>query len=306
MDKIIAGCGTTGSGKSAAAIELAKRFDGEIVSCDSMQIYKYMDVGTAKPTAEELASAPHHMIDIVPPDENYSLAEFCSAADACIEDIKSRGKTVVLCGGTGLYLDAVINRMSFDENGGDAGYREELKSIAAERGNAALHEMLAKLDPEAAEAIHPNNVKRVIRTLEILRGSKSKREHDENSLGAPRDALYIGLTYKDREKLYAATDERVEKMFSRGLADEARRLIADGLLTPDSTAGQAIGYKEFFLDLSDDDIKEEIKKSTRRYAKRQLTWFRRNTDVNWFFIDEYDGAASLFSAIAGFVEERLP
>ena len=305
MDKIIAVCGTTGSGKSALAVELAKRYNGEIVSCDSMQIYKYMDIGTAKPTKDELAAVPHHMIDIITPDGNYSLADFCAAADECIENITTRGRTVILCGGTGLYLDAVAKRMSFDENGGDEGYREELKKTAAERGNAALHGMLKELDPEAAERIHPNNVKRVIRTLEILRESNSKREHDENALGVPRDVLYIGVTYKDREKLYAALDARVDKMFESGLPDEVRALAERGFLKKDSTAGQAIGYKEFFLGLSTDEVKEEIKKSTRRYAKRQLTWLRRNQDIHWLYTDEYDGVEALGAAAASVIDGAI-
>ena len=302
MDKIIAVCGTTGSGKSALAVELAKRYNGEIVSCDSMQIYKYMDIGTAKPTEDELAAVPHHMIDVITPDENYSLADFCAAADGCIDDIRGRGKTVVLCGGTGLYMDAVINRMSFDENGGDEEYREELKKAAAERGNAALHDMLRELDPEAAGRIHPNNVKRVIRTLEILRTSKSKREHDEKALGVPRDVLYVGVTYKDRGKLYAAVDARVDKMFESGLPDEVRTLAEKGYLDKDSTAGQAIGYKEFFLGLPADGVKEEIKKSTRRYAKRQLTWLNRNQAIHWFYTDAYGGTAELCDAVSKLID----
>ncbi len=303
MNKIIAVCGTTGSGKSALAVALAKKLDGEIVSCDSMQIYRYMDIGTAKPRADELAEVPHHMIDIVAPDVGYSLADFCEEADRRIEDVASRGKRVILCGGTGLYMDAVVNRMKFDENGGDPVYREELKKIAAERGNAALHEMLSRIDPRAAEAIHPNNVRRVVRTLEILKESKSKREHDERSLGTPRDAVYVGVTYRDREKLYEAIDRRVDAMFAAGLPAEASRLIESGLLTPDSTAGQAIGYKEFFLGLSERETAEEIKRSTRRYAKRQLTWFRRNGAVNWFYNEDYESVDALCGAVTALIEE---
>ncbi|MCQ2456681.1 MAG: tRNA (adenosine(37)-N6)-dimethylallyltransferase MiaA [Clostridia bacterium] len=282
--KILAVTGATASGKSALALELCRRLDGELVSCDSMQIYRGMDVGTAKPTNAEKREIPHHMIDVCDPSDNYSASDYADAAKKVISDVYSRGKLPILCGGTGLYLDALLRPTSFSEAGsGDGGkIREELKKFVEENGNAALHEMLRKIDPESAEAIHPNNVKRVMRAIEIYRTTgMTKSESDKASVvgDSPYDCTVITLDYGNRDVLYRRIEKRVDAMMEAGLEREVRELFASGALPGSSTAAQAIGYKEMLSYLRGDgtliDAVETIKKNTRNYAKRQITWFRR-------------------------------
>lgn len=290
-DKIIAVAGPTASGKSALALELCKRLDGELISLDSMQIYRGLDIGTAKPTKAEQAEVRHHMIDICEPTENFSAAEFAERAHKVIADVRSRGKKAVLCGGTGLYLDTVLGRLDFGEIESDEKLRGELIAFAEKNGADALHERLREIDPQAAEKIHPNNVRRVARAIEIYElTGKTKTEHDREAISdSPYESLIIGLDYDDREVLYSRINRRVDAMIEAGLEGEVRSLVSRGLLSAESTAGQAIGYKEMLGYIAGDcslgDAVEKIKLGTRRYAKRQLTWLRRNPDINWLYPD---------------------
>lgn len=290
-DKIIAVAGPTASGKSALALELCKRLDGELISLDSMQIYRGLDIGTAKPTKAEQAEVRHHMIDICEPTENFSAAEFAERAHKVIADVRSRGKRAVLCGGTGLYLDTVLGRLDFGEIESDEKLRGELIAFAEKNGAEALHERLRGIDPQAAEKIHKNNVRRVARAIEIYElTGKTKTEHDREAISdSPYESLIIGLDYDDREVLYSRINRRVDAMIEAGLEGEVRSLVSRGLLSAESTAGQAIGYKEMLGYIAGDcslgDAVEKIKLGTRRYAKRQLTWLRRNQDINWLYPD---------------------
>lgn len=278
-------CGPTASGKTAYAIAEAKRLGGEIVSCDSMQIYKYMYIGTAKPTAEERAEVPHHMIDFVDPNTDYSVADYVCDAKKCIDDILSRGRLPIICGGTGLYADSLINGTEFSEEKRDDAYRAELFELSQTRGVEYVHSLLEELDPTEAEKVHPNNVKRVIRALEICKTTgMTKTEADKLALReSAYNAEYIGLN-PDREKLYDKINRRVDLMLELGLEAEVRGLLEMGIRR-DSTAMQAIGYKEFvrYIDgeYSLDDAVETVKRESRRYAKRQLTWFKRNKNIKW-------------------------
>lgn len=285
--KVYAVVGPTASGKTALSVELAKILDGEIISCDSMQIYKGMDVGTAKVTTEEMQGIPHHLIDIVSPESDFSCAEYSSLAKATIEEIVSRGKTPIFCGGTGLYLDSVLTANTFSEAEKDEEYRAFLETKSVDE----LHAMLTEADPEAAEAIHKNNVKRVIRALEIFRTTGiTKTEWDKRSRLAetPYDSLVIGLNFRQRETLYERINLRVDLMLEAGLLDEVKRLDTPAFRA--STASDGIGYKEI-LRYTDglctiEEAVEEIKKASRNYAKRQITWFARNKSVRWIYPDD--------------------
>lgn len=298
-DKIIAVAGPTASGKSALALELCKRLDGELISLDSMQIYRGLDIGTAKPTKAEQAEVRHHMIDICEPTENFSAAEFAERAHKVIADVQSRGKKAVLCGGTGLYLDTVLGRLDFGEIESDEKLRGELIAFAEKNGADALHERLREIDPQAAEKIHKNNVRRVARAIEIYElTGKTKTEHDREAISdSPYESLIIGLDYDDREVLYSRINRRVDAMIEAGLEGEVRSLVSRGLLSAESTAGQAIGYKEMLGYIAGDcllvDAVEKIKLGTRRYAKRQLTWLRRNPNINWLYPDKLGDFRSL-------------
>ena len=286
MDKIICVAGPTASGKTALAIDLAKEWDGEVVSCDSMQVYRRMDIGTAKPTAEEMQGIPHHMIDVADPEEPFSVSRYCAMATPIVEDILSRGKTVILAGGTGLYMDGLIR-------GGDfapcpsTGRREELERLAEQQGIEALRTMLRKVDPDSADRLHPSDRKRIIRALEVyLETGITITEHDRRTKLVPPkyDPLWLGIDFAERSELYRRIDLRVERMLEAGLIDEIRGLLASGL-SPDCTAMQAIGYKEFAAALEGKCSMAEatalVQQSSRRYAKRQLTWFRRNSAMHW-------------------------
>ena len=298
-DKIIAVAGPTASGKSALALELCKRLDGELISLDSMQIYRGLDIGTAKPTKAEQAEVCHHMIDICEPTENFSAAEFAERAHKVIADVQSRGKKAVLCGGTGLYLDTVLGRLDFGEIESDEKLRGELIAFAEKNGADALHERLREIDPHAAEKIHPNNVRRVARAIEIYElTGKTKTEHDREAISdSPYESLIIGLDYDDRGVLYNRINRRDDAMIEAGLEGEVRSLVSRGLLSAESTAGQAIGYKEMLGYIAGDcslgDAVEKIKLGTRRYAKRQLTWLRRNPSINWLYPDRLGDFRSL-------------
>ncbi|MBC8536814.1 tRNA (adenosine(37)-N6)-dimethylallyltransferase MiaA [Feifania hominis] len=286
--------GTTASGKTALAIRLAQRCGGEVVSADSMQIYRRMDIGTAKPTAAERREAVHHMVDIVEPGESFSTFDYVAMARGVIAQIAARGRLPILAGGTGLYVSTLLDGTSLPEMENDAAVREKYLAIAREQGNEALHRQLAQVDPAAAAAVHPNNVKRVARALEVYEltgrtvtwwNERSKREP------SPYEPLLFGLTYRDRARLYEAIDSRVDRMVQQGLLDEVRSLLDAGVC-PASTAFQAIGYKELAAHLagacSFEQAVESVKRESRRYAKRQLTWFRRDGRVRWFYVDEMD------------------
>lgn len=278
--KIFAVVGPTASGKSALALELARRYGGEIISCDSMQIYKRMDIGTAKPTKEELAIAPHHMIDVIKPTQSFSCADYVEMAEPIVHDIISRGRIPIFCGGTGLYLDSLLRGKNFEEGLTDENLRAELLEFAAKNGADALHKELLEIDPESAEAIHKNNVKRVARAIEIYRLSGvTKTELDRRSKLCERrfEISAVELHYSLREKLYERIDTRVDIMLEQGLLKETQTLYDEGIFEVNSTAAQAIGYKELLGYIRGEEslesAVERLKMSTRRYAKRQMTWF---------------------------------
>lgn len=290
--KILAVVGPTASGKSALAIELAKRFNGEIICCDSMQIYKRMDIGTAKPTQDELQQVQHHLFDFADPMQSFSCADYIPLAQAVADDILARGKTPVFCGGTGLYLDRFLSGAEFEETSVDEEFRREMNAFAAEHGNEALHEKLREVDPASAEEIHPNNVKRVIRALEIYKTSgktKSELDRASKSFESQYEAVQIGIRYENREVLYNRINLRVDKMMQAGLLDETRELLESGIFEHNATAAQAIGYKELLSYFAGDkaliEAVEDLKMATRRYAKRQMTWFSSHGDVHWITAD---------------------
>ncbi|AGI38918.1 tRNA dimethylallyltransferase [Thermoclostridium stercorarium subsp. thermolacticum DSM 2910] len=287
MDKtVIVIAGPTASGKTDLAINLALETDGEVVSADSMQIYRYMDIGTAKPTKEEMRGIPHHMIDIVDPGENYSVALYKRDAENCIRDILSRGKLPIVAGGTGLYINSLIYNIKFGETVIDEEFRERMRKIAETEGPKVLHEMLEKVDPESAAKIHYNNVKRVIRALEVYEYTKKPiSQHQKESRTEPPEFRYlVFILSMDRERLYDRINRRVDKMIQKGLVDEVRRLLKMGY-KPGSTALQGLGYKEIIRFLNNELPFEEairiLKRDTRHFAKRQLTWFRAIKEAVW-------------------------
>lgn len=284
---LLAVVGPTASGKTALSVALARQLGGEVISCDSMQVYCGMDIGTAKPTVDERCGIPHHMIDVADPHMPYSAAEYVVAAKKCISGIAARGKLPILCGGTGMYLDSLL-RGGFEETATDPALRQELLDFAAKSGAHALHERLRAVDPASADAIHENNVKRVVRALEIYESTgMTKTETDARSrlLDSPYSATVIGLDYPDREILYHRIAGRVDRMLEDGLIEEMRALDAEGVFDSNATAAQAIGYKEILPYLRGcctlEEAKETLITATRRYAKRQLTWFRAKEYVHW-------------------------
>ena len=306
--KIIAVVGPTASGKTSLSIALAKELGGEILSCDSMQIYRDMDIGTAKPSAEEQDGVPHHLIDIAAADEPFSCAEYAALAKNKIAEVASRGKLPIFCGGTGLYLDGVLRGgNSYEKTETDPTYRAELEQVATEQGAEAVHAMLAAVDPDAAQATHPNNVKRVIRALEIYHTTGvTKTELDRRSVQVESeyDALVLGIRFPDTEELYERINLRVDLMIEQGLLDECRRLMEAGVFERSATAAQAIGYKELFPYLRGElplkNCVETLKMATRRYAKRQMTWFRMHGNVVWL---DRDGKTSDEALLAAAMEK---
>lgn len=293
MDKIIVVCGATASGKTGLSIELAKRYNAEIVSADSMQIYKYMDIGTAKATEEEQQGIKHHMIDVVMPGEIYSAARYGDEAYDCVCDIVSRGKNVIVCGGTGLYINALIRGNEFPGQNSETGTREKLTREYDDIGGEAMHRKLSEIDPESAQRLHPNDKKRIIRALEVYYDyGITLTEHNKNhKYKANRlNSINICLNPIPRELLYERINRRVDIMFETGLLDETRSLLERGLLN--GTAAQAIGYKEvlayIYGEMTIDEVSELLKRKTRNYAKRQLTWFRSQNDINWLEYSEND------------------
>lgn len=286
-EKILVVTGPTATGKTALSVELAKKLGGEIVSADSMQIYRGMDIGTAKVTKAEMQNIPHHMIDIADPSEDYSVSRYVEEADAAVRGILSRGRLPIVAGGTNLYIDSLIAGLDFAEKAEDAALRERLNKQYDDIGGEAMLEHLRGFDPERAAKLHPADKRRIVRAVEIyiLTGETITR-HDEETKKRPKryDAVKIALTFADRAVLYDRINARVDKMVSDGLFDEVKGLLDSGL-SPESTAMQAIGYKEpaayFRGEMSRDAAIELIKLSSRRYAKRQLTWLRRDTTVLW-------------------------
>lgn len=290
--KILAIVGPTASGKTAVSIALAKRLGGEIVSCDSMQVYRRMNIGTAKPTAKERCGVPHHLIDAVEPHTPFSCAEYVTMASEAVGEIVARGKLPILCGGTGLYLDRFLCG-EMEETHADEALRASLFAFAEAEGVDALHARLRAVDPESADAIHKNNVKRVVRALEIYEQTGvTKSEFDRRSQpgSSPYDALVFGLSYPRREVLYERINRRVDIMLAEGLLEETRQLMEEGIFDVNLTAAQAIGYKELLRCLRGEETlaeaTENLKTATRRYAKRQLTWFSAKPYVHWIEMEQ--------------------
>jgi tRNA dimethylallyltransferase len=307
-EKLVVLIGPTAVGKTAASIHLAKKFNGEIISGDSMQIYKTMDIGTAKISEEEMQGVPHHLIDIREPDESFSAAEFQELVRGKISEIHSRGKLPMIVGGTGLYIQSVIYDYQFTEAPGDEEYRRQLEKEAEVRGNEEIHRRLEQVDPKAAVNIHPNNIRRVIRALEIHHCTgKTMSEFQQNQNSElVYDVALIGLTM-DRDLLYSRIDKRVDLMMKQGLLDEVKSLYQEGL--KDVQSIQAIGYKEIYeyLDgkVTMEDAVENLKQNSRRYAKRQLTWFRNKMDVEWFDMTNTRENNKKIEQISEFVAGKL-
>jgi tRNA dimethylallyltransferase len=286
MHPVIVITGPTASGKTGQAIYTAKKLNGEVVSADSMQIYKYMDIGTAKPTESEMDGVRHHMIDVAMPGELYNVARYKEEAERCIRDITDRGRLPIVTGGTGLYINSLIYNIQFSETVCDKSFRVRMRRLADEEGPEVLHEMLKEVDPESAEKIHFNNVKRVIRALEVYEYTgKPISWHQKQSRSVPPEYRYIVFVLNiEREQLYRRIDERVDKMIEEGLVYEVESLLEKGI-KPDSVALQGLGYKEIIAYLNNETTLEEaihiLKRDTRHYAKRQLTWFRSIKEAIW-------------------------
>ena len=296
MNNIICIAGPTASGKTALAVALAKEYNGEVVSCDSMQVYRRMDIGTAKPSVEERQGIPHHMIDVAEAHEDFSVSRYCAMASPIVDDIVSRGKTAIIAGGTGLYMDSLIKGNDFAPFP-STGVREKLEQQADAEGMEAMTAWLRSVDPEAAERIHDR--KRLIRALEVyLETGITITEHNRRTQAIPPrySPLWLGLDFADRAELYRRIDLRVDLMLQQGLVEEIKELLSSGI--PEKcTAMQAIGYKEFVAALGGTgtiaQAAEEVKKSSRHYAKRQLTWFRRNKNMHWLTRGPGEGAEEI-------------
>ena len=287
--KAIVVVGATASGKTALGVHIAQKFNGEVISADSMQIYKGMDIATAKPTTEEMNGIKHHLIDFVDIKSQYSVSNYCTDARLSFDKITGDNKIPVIVGGTGLYIDSFLSNTKFLESASSENIRKELLLEAEKNGIESLYGELEKIDPDAAKNIHPNNIVRVVRALEIYK-STGKTLTEQNKLShtieSDIEPLYIGINYSDRENLYNRINLRVDLMLEAGLLEEAKQFFN---LNPSKTAFNAIGYKELkpFIDgvLSFDVCVENLKRETRRYAKRQITWFKRNKNINWFYAD---------------------
>ncbi len=308
-EKLLVLIGPTAVGKTKLSIELANQFNGEIISGDSMQIYKEMDIGTAKITEDEMEGIPHHLIDIKEPDEPFSVAEFQALVRMKITEISSRGKLPMIVGGTGLYIQSILYDYQFTEAESDQEYRIGLEQLAAKEGNEVLHQKLREVDFESAERIHPNNLRRVIRALEIYHctGKTMTENQQQQQPELLYDTCLIGLTM-EREMLYNRINKRVELMIEQGLLEEVKALYDRGIR--DCQSIQAIGYKELY-DYFDrkvtlEDAIENLKQNSRRYAKRQLTWFRNKMDVMWFEMSPMENASEKkFAEISNYIEGKL-
>ncbi len=287
--KAIVVVGATASGKTALGVHIAKKFNGEVISADSMQIYKGMDIATAKPTPEEMDGIKHHLIDFLDVHQQYSVSAYCNDAKHSFDEIIKKGKIPVIVGGTGLYIDSFLSNTKFLDSASSDNVRKELLLEVEKNGIESLYEQLKEIDPQAAENIHPNNIVRVVRALEIYK-TTGKTLTEQNQLShkieSDIEPIYIGINYSDREKLYERINLRVDIMLKNGLLQEAQEFFK---LNPSKTAFNAIGYKELkpFIDgeLSFDVCVENLKRETRRYAKRQITWFKRNKNIHWIYAD---------------------
>ncbi|WP_312693088.1 tRNA (adenosine(37)-N6)-dimethylallyltransferase MiaA [Caproiciproducens sp.] len=313
MDKkdripVVAVVGPTASGKSRLAVEIALNKNGEVISADSMQIYKGMDIGTAKPTEEEMCGVPHHLINFAELSRPFSVADYVSLASGCVSELSARGKLPVLAGGTGLYIRSLLQNIQFTENDKDEALRKELAQKAENQGVQALVEELRGFDPESAERIHPNNIGRMIRAIEIYRTTgitMTEQLNRSRQTPSPYDACVIGLDFKDRQKLYKRINLRVDSMMRAGLLAEAEEVLG----RPGSqTALQAIGYKEllpyFRSECTLEDAVESIRRESRRYAKRQLTWFRRDGNIIWIMMDEYESFDEVVQQALRIVDQK--
>ena len=309
LPKILVVSGPTASGKTALAVELALAHNGEVVSADSMQIYRRMDIGTAKPTRAEMRGVPHHMLDVADPEEDFSVARYVELAARCVDDILARGRLPIVAGGTGLYIDSLLSGRTFARFDPDSPLRRELEEELARRGGAALLEELARVDPDTAARLHPNDGKRIVRALEVYRSTGTTlTEHNAMTRSLPPryDALTLTLAFQRREDMWDRIDRRVDRMMADGLAEEVRALLDSGV--PDRcTAMQAIGYKEMAAALRGDGdtarAAEEIKLRSRQYAKRQLTWFRRNPDARWLLWDREPDLSAALQASTKYLSE---
>ncbi len=310
MDKtLVVIIGPTASGKTKLGIDIAIKMGGEIVSADSMQVYKLMDIGTAKPTEEERKKIPHHLIDVVYPHESFTAYDYQKMAVACIKEISDRGRVPLMVGGTGLYVKAVLEGYDFDSSQTDWDYRKRLERFAEEKGNKALHSLLHEIDPNSAKKIHPNDVRRIIRALEVynqtgkpISDQKKKPSYLEKmGFGVSK----IGLTL-DREKLYRRIEQRVDEMISAGLIKEVENLLALGYST-DLFSMKGLGYKQIaaYLEnkMSLEEAVEETKQETRRYAKRQYTWFRSDKAITWFDVTSYDSVEDLSRNVLSVIKD---
>ena len=306
MEKIICVAGPTASGKTQLAVELAKAYHGEVLSCDSMQIYQGMSIGTAAPTVDEMQGVPHHMIGVIPPDEDFSVGKYVELAEPILQDILSRGKTCVVCGGTGLYADSLLLGRSFAPCP-STGVREKLEQEAERDGIEPLLERLKTVDPEAADRLHPSDRRRIIRALEVyLETGETITEHNRKTKLLPpkHEAVWLGLSFQNRQDLYDRIDLRVEKMLEAGLLDEIRTLLASGV-PPTATSMQAIGYKEYVEALtSGEDLSAAtalVQQRSRNYAKRQLTWLRRNDAIHWILQPREPDFEAVFQAARAYI-----
>ena len=298
MNPIICIAGPTASGKTNFAVELAKELNGEVVSCDSMQVYKYMDIGTAKPTVEERQGVVHYMLDVAEPQEDFSVSRYCEMASPIVDDIVSRGKTAIIAGGTGLYMDSLIRGNSFAPYP-STGRRQELEERADKEGIEVLMQWLQQIDPDTAARLHLSDRKRIIRALEIyLETGETMTAHNLKTQALPPKytPLWLGLDFEQRQQLYDRIDRRVDIMLDMGLVKEIRDLLDRGISSK-CTAMQAIGYKEFVNALEGQgsiaEAADLVRQSSRRYAKRQLTWFRRNPAMHWLIRDEHTGTEEI-------------
>ena len=308
MKPIVCIAGPTASGKTAFAVAMAKELNGEVVSCDSMQIYRRMDIGTAKPTADEMQNIPHHMIDVAEPDEDFSVSRYCEMATPIIDDIIARGKTAIIAGGTGLYMDSLIRGNAFAPYP-STGRRQELEDRADQEGIEVLMQWLQQIDPETAARLHLSDRKRIIRALEIyLETGETMTAHNLKTQAIPPrySPVWFGLDFQERSQLYERIDRRVDIMLQQGLVQEIRDLLDSGIPSK-CTAMQAIGYKEFVAALEGYATIEEaadlVRQSSRRYAKRQLTWFRRNQSMHWLIRSPHRGADEILEEARRIIQE---
>ena len=301
--------GPTAVGKTKLSIEIAKAFSCEIISGDSMQVYRGMDIGTAKIQSSEMEGIPHHLIDVLNPDEPFSVAQFQDSCRQLIPEIGERGKLPFIVGGTGLYVESVCYEYQFTDTGADEGFRSQMQNIADGEGNEALHARLAAVDPQSAERLHPNDVRRVIRALEIyhMSGMTLSSQLESQNKQSPYNLCIIGLTM-DRQMLYNRIEQRIDEMMDAGLVDEVRSLLGRGF-TRNLISMQGLGYKEILEHLEDgvplEDAVTKLKRDTRRFAKRQLSWFRHMKDISWVDVTEHKNFSGNLEAVRAIIAGKF-